>query len=135
MPLEAPVTSAVALETLNVYEDENIVAHVQSIAPQFLEKLRAYASRRFVGEVRGIGLIGAMELAADPATKTSFDPAQKAGAKLAELALAQGLIVRAMGDAVAFCPPLIITAEQIDDMFARFERAMVLFEEAMAVEV
>ena len=129
-----PVTSAVALETLNVYEDENIIAHVQSLAPQFLEKLRAYASRRFVGEVRGIGLIGAMELAIDPATKTSFDPAQKAGAKLAELALAQGLIVRAMGDAVAFCPPLIITAEQIDDMFARFERAMVLFEEAMAVE-
>ncbi|MGJ7580381.1 aspartate aminotransferase family protein [Variovorax sp. RHLX14] len=129
-----PVTSAVALETLQVYEDENIVAHVQSIAPPFQEKLRAYASRRFVGEVRGIGLIGAMELAIDPATKTSFDPTQKAGAKLAELALAQGLIVRAMGDAVAFCPPLIITAEQIDDMFARFDRAMALFEEAMAVE-
>ncbi len=128
-----PVTSAVALETLKVYEDENIVAHVQSLAPQFMEKLRAYASRRFVGEVRGIGFIGAMELAADPATKTAFDPAQKAGAKLAELALAQGLIVRAMGDAVAFCPPLIITAEQIDDMFARFDRAMVQFEEAMAV--
>ena len=128
-----PVTSAVALETLKVYEDENIIAHVQSLAPQFMEKLRSYASRRFVGEVRGIGLIGAMELAADPATKTAFDPAQKAGAKLAELALAQGLIVRAMGDAVAFCPPLIITAEQLDDMFARFDRAMVQFEEAMAV--
>ncbi len=128
-----PVTSAVALETLKVYEDENIIAHVQSLAPQFMEKLRSYASRRFVGEVRGIGLIGAMELAADPSTKTAFDPAQKAGAKLAELALAQGLIVRAMGDAVAFCPPLIITAEQLDDMFARFDRAMVQFEEAMAV--
>ena len=128
-----PVSCAIALETLQVYEDENILAHVQAIAPQFQQRLRAYAARRFVGEVRGVGLIGAMELVADPATRTSFDPAQKVGAKLVELALAQGLIVRALGDAVAFCPPLIITAEQIDDLFARFERAMLQFEAAMAV--
>ena len=128
-----PVTCAVALETLNVYEDENIVANVQALAPRFLEKLRAYASRPFVGEVRGIGLIGAIELASDPAARTPFDPAQKAGVKLAELALAQGLIVRAMGDAIAFGPPLIITAAEIDALFRRFERAMVQFEAAMAV--
>jgi 4-aminobutyrate--pyruvate transaminase len=127
-----PVACAIALETLKVYEDENIVAHVQSLAPQFQQGLQSYAGRKYIGEVRGVGLIGAIELYADPARRTAFDPAQKAGARLAELALAQGLIVRAMGDSIAFCPPLIITAQQIDDMFARFARAMAIFEESFA---
>jgi 4-aminobutyrate--pyruvate transaminase len=127
-----PVACAIALETVKVYEDENILAHVQSLAPQFQEGLQSHAVRKYVGEVRGVGLIGAIELYANPAKRTPFDPAQKAGARLAELALAQGLIVRAMGDSIAFCPPLIITAEQIDDMFARFGRAMVIFEESFA---
>ncbi|MDQ0588368.1 aminotransferase [Variovorax paradoxus] len=127
-----PVACAIALETLKVYEDENILAHVQSLAPQFQQGLQSHAARKYVGEVRGVGLIGAIELYADPAKRTPFDPAQKAGARLAELALAQGLIVRAMGDSIAFCPPLIITAEQIEDMFARFGRAMVVFEESFA---
>jgi len=127
-----PVACAIALETLKVYEDENIVAHVQSLAPQFQQGLQSYAGRKYVGEVRGVGLIGAIELYADPAKRTAFDPAQKAGARLAELALAQGLIVRAMGDSIAFCPPLIITAQQIDDMFTRFGRAMAIFEESFA---
>jgi len=124
-----PVACAIALETLQVYEDENILAHVKAIAPQFQTGLRAYASRRHVTEVRGVGLIGAIELAADPSRRVPFDPAMKAGARLAELALEQGLIVRAMGDAIAFCPPLITTAEQVTELFTRFERAMVRFEE------
>ncbi|MDR6425616.1 4-aminobutyrate--pyruvate transaminase [Variovorax paradoxus] len=127
-----PVACAIALETLKVYEDENILAHVQSLVPQFQKGLQSHAARKYVGEVRGVGLIGAIELYADPAKRTPFDPAQKAGTHLAELALAQGLIVRAMGDSIAFCPPLIITAGQIDDMFARFGRAMAIFEESFA---
>ncbi|MGJ3702343.1 aspartate aminotransferase family protein [Variovorax sp. AFSI2.2] len=127
-----PVACAIALETLKVYEDENILAHVQSLAPHFQQGLQSHADRKYVGEVRGVGLIGAIELYADPAKRTTFDPALKAGARLAELALAQGLIVRAMGDSIAFCPPLIVTAEQIDDMFARFGRAMAVFEDTFA---
>ncbi|CAN7155856.1 aspartate aminotransferase family protein [Variovorax sp. LjRoot130] len=127
-----PVACAIALETLQVYEDENILAHVKALAPRFQQGLQRYAARPHVGEVRGVGLIGAIELAADPARRTPFDPAQKAGARVAELALEQGLIVRAMGDAVAFCPPLVISAAQIDEMFERFDRALVGFEASMA---
>jgi 4-aminobutyrate--pyruvate transaminase len=127
-----PVTAAVALETLRIYEDEAVLAHVQSLAPKFQAGLRRYAGHPHVGEVRGVGLIGAIELAADPAKRTPFDPAMKAGARLAEFALAEGLIVRAMGDAVAFCPPLVITAAQVDEMFERFDRAMVRFEASLA---
>ncbi|CAN7154063.1 MULTISPECIES: aspartate aminotransferase family protein [unclassified Variovorax] len=127
-----PVACAIALETLQAYEDENILAHVKALAPRFQQGLQRYAARPHVGEVRGVGLIGAIELAADPARRTPFDPAQKAGARVAELALEQGLIVRAMGDAVAFCPPLIISAAQIDEMFERFDRALAGFEASMA---
>ncbi|HSV50903.1 MAG TPA: aspartate aminotransferase family protein [Burkholderiaceae bacterium] len=123
-----PVACAIALETLQIYQDENILARVQSLVPQFQQGLRRFASRPSVGEVRGTGFIGAIELAADPAGRTPFDPAMKVGARLAELALEQGLIVRSLGDAVAFCPPLIITAAQIDEMFERFDRAMLCFE-------
>jgi 4-aminobutyrate--pyruvate transaminase len=119
-----PVACAVALETLRVYEDERVLEHVQAIVPRFQQALRAYASRPLVGEVRGVGLIGAIELAADPAQRRPFDPARKTGARLAQLALEQGLIVRAMGDAVAFCPPLIISADEMDEMFRRFDIAM-----------
>lgn len=122
-----PVTAAVALETLRVYEDDRILEHVRAIAPLFQRKLRAYAEHRYVGEVRGVGLLGAVELAQDPATRQPFDPARKAGPRVAQLAQQHGLIVRAMGDTLAFCPPLIITEAQIDDLFARFDLAMADF--------
>jgi 4-aminobutyrate--pyruvate transaminase len=127
-----PVACAIALETLKVYEDENILAHVKSLVPQFQKALHGYEGRKYVGEVRGVGLIAAIELYADPAKRVSFDPAKKAGARLAELALAQGLIVRAMGDSIAFCPALITTAAEMDELFVRFERAMAIFEETFA---
>ncbi|MGI4776497.1 MAG: aminotransferase [Janthinobacterium lividum] len=127
-----PVTCAVALETLQVYEDENILAHVKSLVPRFQKALHGHEGRRYVGEVRGVGLIGAIELYADPAKRMAFDPARKAGARLAELALAQGLIVRAMGDSIAFCPPLVTTSAEMDELFARFDRAMAIFEETFA---
>ena len=127
-----PVSCAIALETLNVYEEEDILARVKALAPRFQAGLRSYASRPRVGEVRGVGLIGAVELAEDPAARKPFDAGLKMGARMAELALEEGLIVRGMGDSVAFCPPLIIDAGQVDEMFARFDRAMARFEDSVA---
>jgi 4-aminobutyrate--pyruvate transaminase len=127
-----PVSCAIALETLNIYEDEGILAHVQSLVPQFQRALRGNATRPYVAEVRGVGLIGALELGEDPISKKSFDPARKVGARLAELALSEGVIVRAVGDTIAFCPPLIIKADEIDELFARFERALTRFENELA---
>ena len=126
-----PVSCAIALETLKIYEEDNVVGHVQSLMPQFWKALRSYEGRKYVGEVRGAGLVGAIELYADPENRTSFDPAVKAGARLVEIGLTQGLIVRALGDTIVFCPPLIITAEELDDLFARFERTMAIFEDTI----
>ena len=113
-----------ALETLRIYEQDRILEHVQAIAPRFQQGLQRTGSRALIGETRGVGLIGAVELVADNAKRTPFDPAKKVGARLAQLAQEEGLIVRAMGDSIAFCPPLIITETQVDELFERFDRAL-----------
>ena len=78
-----------------------------------------------VGDVRGIGLIGAIELAADPKARKPFDPAKGVGAYLAKAAQNHGLIVRVMaGDIVAFSPPLIISEAEIDAMLECTARAL-----------
>jgi 4-aminobutyrate--pyruvate transaminase len=119
-----PVTSAVALETLNIYENDNILSHVRRMAPRMQAGLRRFADHPLVGEVRGIGLIGAIELVRDKATKAPFDPAQAVGPFLAKRAHQHGLILRALGDSIAFCPPLIINESEIDLMFERFALAL-----------
>ena len=124
-----PVACAVALETLKVYEDESILEHVREIAPAFQSGLRAFAERPWVGNVRGVGLIGAIELMADKAARTPFAAERKAGYRFAALALEEGLIVRAMGDSIGLCPPLIITRTELDDLFARLGRAMDRFDQ------
>ena len=126
-----PVSCAIALETLKIYEEDDIVGHVRDLAPQFQAALHNYEGRKYVGEVRGVGLIGAIELYVDPGGHVPFDPAVKAGARLAEIGLTQGLIVRALGDTIVFCPPLIITADELSELFARFERTYALFEESI----
>ena len=69
-----PVTSAVALETLKIYEKDDILSHVRRVAPRMQAGLRQFADHPLVGEVRGIGLIGAVELVADKATKRRSIP-------------------------------------------------------------
>jgi len=119
-----PVGCAVALENLDIIEERGLVANCAALSPQFLERLRAFADHRLVGEARGAGLIGALEFVADKATKAPFERPGAVGLRLAELGHEEGLIVRAIGDTIAFCPPLIITRAQIDDMFDRFGRAL-----------
>ncbi|MFP5517379.1 MAG: aminotransferase, partial [Alphaproteobacteria bacterium] len=119
-----PVAAAVALETLKIYEERDIVGHVRSVAPAFQNRLKALAEHPLVGEARGTGLIGALELVADKPTKTPFDPPGRAGALVNGLAQENGLIVRAMGDSIALCPPLVITEAEIHETFDRLTKAL-----------
>ena len=119
-----PVCAAVALEALKIYEERDIVGHVRRVAPRLQDGLRRLADHPLVGEVRGIGLVAAVELVKDKATKESFDPAGAVGIYLSKQAQKHGLIVRALGDIIAFSPPLIMTGEEIDEMLARFGKAL-----------
>lgn len=113
-----PVSCAVALETLKIYEERNIVDRVRELAPRFQERLSALSESPLVGEARGVGLIGALELVADKNTREQYPAELKIGAMLAARALNHGLVVRALpGDVIGICPPLIITIEQIDELF------------------
>jgi 4-aminobutyrate---pyruvate transaminase len=119
-----PVTSAVALETLKIYDEIDIQTHVRRVAPRMQSGLRRFADHPLVGEARGIGLLGAIELVADKSTKAPFDPAVGVGAFLSQRGHHHGLIIRPIGDTIAFCPPLIIKEEEIDLMFDRFSSAL-----------
>ena len=112
------------IPALKIYEDHDIVGHVRKVMPRFQDAFRRLGESPLVGEVRGIGLMGAVELVADKATKQPFDPAQGVGNMVQMRAQEHGLICRAMGENVALCPPLIISEPEIDDMFKRFSRAL-----------
>ncbi|EKV27342.1 Adenosylmethionine-8-amino-7-oxononanoate aminotransferase [Caenispirillum salinarum AK4] len=129
-----PVAAAVANETLAIYEERDMLGHVNSVSPRMQERLRALADHPLVGEARGIGLIGAVELVADKATKENFDPARKVGPSVAAKAQNNGVILRAMaGDIIAFSPPLVISTAEIDEMFDRFGAALDTQAEAMGL--
>ncbi|MBT5107047.1 MAG: aspartate aminotransferase family protein [Rhodospirillaceae bacterium] len=120
-----PVAAAVALETLKLYEERDIIGHVRSVTGRFQARVNAFMEHSLVGETRAIGLIGAVQLAKDKSSRTHFDPSEGVGPFIAARAQEHGLIVRALpNDTVAFCPPLIITETEIDDMFDRFEKAL-----------
>jgi 4-aminobutyrate--pyruvate transaminase len=120
-----PVACAVALKAIEIYERIDIVKHVQTVAPLFQDRLKALASHRLVGEARGVGLIGGLELVRNKATKESFEAKQGVGAKVVAIAQEEGLICRAVGgDTIGLCPPLVIEAGAIEEMLSALERAL-----------
>jgi 4-aminobutyrate--pyruvate transaminase len=119
-----PVAAAVALKTLEIYEQRDILGHVRAVAPRFQARLRRLADHPLVGEARGVGLIGAVELVADKKTKRPFDLAKGVGIYCMGRSQEHGLIQRAVQDNLAFCPPLIIDEADIDELFDRFEKAL-----------
>src|SRR3546814_10531011 len=96
-----PVCAAVALETLKIYEERDILSHVKAVSPRFQKRLHALIDHPLVGETRGDGLIGSVEIVADKATKRSFDGQDGAGMLTYKEAAEHGLIVRNIGHSIA----------------------------------
>jgi len=120
-----PVAAAVALKALEIYTRDRVFAAAAARAPQFQARLAALDQHPLVGEARGLGLIGGVELVADKRDKRAFAPQHGVAAKAVQFAEAEGLIVRAvLGDVITLCPPLVISAAEIDDLFDRLSRAL-----------
>ncbi|MFO1071716.1 MAG: aminotransferase [Geminicoccaceae bacterium] len=120
-----PVAAAVAVETLKIYESDRIVEHVQEVAPRFLARLQEMGQHPLVGEARGIGLIGAVEIVKDKASREQFETALKVNAQIVAHCQAHGLLVRPLpGDVIGICPPLIITEEEVDLLFDRLQAGL-----------
>ncbi|MDZ7668033.1 MAG: aminotransferase class III-fold pyridoxal phosphate-dependent enzyme [Gammaproteobacteria bacterium] len=119
-----PVCAAVSLRALEIMEERDLFNHAARVGEAFQQRLHRLADHPLVGNTRGVGLIGAVELVADKATKRAFDTAQGVGAYAMGRCEANGLIVRALGDSLALCPPLIITDKQVDEVFSKLEKAL-----------
>ena len=120
-----PVPAAVALRTMELMEERNIIDHVQQVSSLFTDRIDNLASYKCVGNTRSIGLIGAMEFVSEPGTRKKIHPSHKFGAFVAKTIQENGVILRALPiDGVGFCPPLIITEDEINEMFDKIEQVM-----------
>lgn len=129
-----PVGCAVALKTIEIYQRDKTVEHVRKVGATFEKRIAGFADHPLVGETRAKGLIGAIELVADKKTKRAFDPKKGVGAIAAEILQENGLIVRSMGDSVAFCPPLVIKEDEINEMFDIVGKGLKTLEERVLKE-
>ncbi len=119
-----PVGCAISLKTIEIYQRDKIMEHAAKMSPLFQSRLHKLAEHPLVGEARGVGLIGAIELVADKKTKRPFDGKKMVGANAINTIQEMGVILRNIQDAVAFCPPLIITTDEIHEMFDIVEKGL-----------
>ena len=119
-----PVACAAALKALEIYERDDLFARAAKMGVHMQSRLQEYAGHELVGEVRGKGLIGAIELVANKETGQAFSDGQ-VGAFAQRACQDAGLLLRVVsGSSVAFCPPLIIEENQIDEMVEKFGTAL-----------
>jgi L-2,4-diaminobutyrate transaminase len=114
-----PLCAAAGIANLEILEEERIIDHVAEVSPYLPEALSDRLSAHpFVAEVRGDGMLAAVEFVADREKKTRFDASETVGPRLSQACLDRGLISRAMphGDILGFAPPLIITRAEIDQV-------------------
>lgn len=117
-----PVACAVALETLRIYEEMDLVAHVGALEPTFLTTFDGLSDHPMVGDFSGVGLIGGIELVIDKTTRQPISSA--VAARVDHHAREHGLILRMVGNRIALSPPLIISSDEIVEMAARIRRAL-----------
>ena len=119
-----PAACAAALKTLEIYERENLFEHAAAMGEIMQSRLREFADHPLVGEARGKGLIGALELVADKSSGAAFADGS-VGAFAKQACQEHGLLIRAVaGNSLAFCPPLIIAEQQIDEMMDKLGAAL-----------
>jgi 4-aminobutyrate---pyruvate transaminase len=120
-----PVSCAVALKAIEIYERDRFAEQARVKGRLFQRRLDGLADHPLVGEARGMGLLGGLEIVADKGSKRQYEVKRGVAARCVGFAQAEGLIVRSLsGDRIALCPPLIITEEEIGELFDRLTRAL-----------
>ncbi|MBY5986573.1 aminotransferase [Roseovarius atlanticus] len=127
-----PVACAAALKNVEILETEGMLENARHRGDDLLNKAQRLLECPRVADVRGQGLMMAVDLMADPDTRTPFDPGQKAGQKVFSKCIERGLIVRPVGDRLVLSPPLIVTSEQCDTIVSTLEEALQELDREMA---
>ena len=120
-----PVACAVAIENIRILREERIVERCREhTVPYFQARIRELADHPLVGEVRGVGMLAAIQLAEDPATRKRFEPEGDVGALCRDRCFANGLVMRSVAESMVLSPPLVITREEIDEVVEKARRAL-----------
>ncbi|MEO9782086.1 MAG: aspartate aminotransferase family protein [Sedimentitalea sp.] len=119
-----PTGAAIALENLKIIEERGLVANAAEVGVYLREHLNSFGDHPLVGEVRGVGLLAAMELVLDKDTKTAAEKPGQLGKYAAERLFAHGVISRPMVDALAFCPPMIVNRSDIDGLISALGKSL-----------
>jgi adenosylmethionine-8-amino-7-oxononanoate aminotransferase len=117
-----PIGCAVALASLDLFDEEGLLAHVADIAPRVQAGMRQFAALPGVGEVRGIGMVAALELVADPRTHAPLPPDTPIMPTITRAALDAGVLLRPMGNVSYLFLPQSTTVTELDDIFDRLAR-------------
>jgi putrescine aminotransferase len=127
-----PAACAVALQTIRALRDEGIIERVRDdTGPYFNQRWASLADHPIVGEARSIGLVGAIEIVADKTTNERFHKDIGAGPMCKDFCFANGLVMRAVGDAMIVSPPLIVEHAHIDELVEKARRCLDLTAEAI----
>jgi 4-aminobutyrate--pyruvate transaminase len=119
-----PLGCALGAKAIEIYQKRDILGHVRNLMPLFERRMNALADHPLVGEVRVSGLLGGVELVADKVSKRPFDPNMGVAAKASAFLEKRGAILRAIGDTIAVCPPMIIRQDELNELFDRLEKAL-----------
>lgn len=126
-----PVAAAVALENIRILRDEKIIEKVHAeTAPYLQKRLRELSDHPLVGEVRGVGMLGAIELVQDKATRKRYE-GKGVGMICRQFCFDNGLIMRAVGDTMIISPPLVITKDEIDELVTKARKCLDLTLEVL----
>ena len=126
-----PVAAAVALENIRILRDEKIIEKVQAeTAPYLQKRLRELNDHPLVGEVRGVGMLGAIELVQDKATRKRYE-GRGVGMICRQFCFDNGLIMRAVGDTMIISPPLVISKDEIDELVTKARKCLDLTLEVL----
>ena len=119
-----PVAAAVALENIRILREEKIIEKVHAeTAPYLQKRLRELNDHPLVGEVRGVGMLGAIELVQDKATRKRYE-GRGAGMICRQFCFDNGLIMRAVGDTMIISPPLVISKDEIDELVTKARKCL-----------
>ncbi|KAM7510599.1 hypothetical protein LguiB_009474 [Lonicera macranthoides] len=124
-----PVSCAVALETLQIYKERNILEHVNSISPRFQDGLKAFSDSPIIGEIRGTGLILGTEFTDNKSPTDLFPPEWGIGAYFGAECAKHGMLVRVAGDTIMMSPPFIINPQEVDELIGIYGKALKATEE------
>ncbi|XP_022940077.1 gamma aminobutyrate transaminase 3, chloroplastic-like [Cucurbita moschata] len=119
-----PVACAVAIETLKIYRERNIVEQVKNIAPRFQDGVKAFSNSPIIGEIRGTGLVLGTEFTDNKSPNNPFPPEWGIGAYFGAMCEKHGMLIRVAGDSIMMSPPFIISPEEVDELISIYGKAL-----------